>query len=122
MHQVPQTSASQIDVSEFITDLDGGQFDRMLSAALGKVAAGVVDNDRQGDVDVKFKIARIPGTSQVTVSHTLKYTRPTADGKAAEEATRKTVMHVGKFGVMTLMPQNQTQMFTDAKDGAKQLS
>ena len=42
MHQVPNTSAAQTNVSEFITDLDGGQFDRMLSVALGEVAAGAV--------------------------------------------------------------------------------
>ena len=107
MHQVPNTSAAQTDVSEFITDLDGGQFDRMLSVALGEVAAGVVDNDKVGKVAVKFNIKRIPGTSQVTVEHTLKFQRPTSDGKRGEEATRKTVMHVGKNGVMSLMPANQ---------------
>lgn len=107
MHQVPNTSAAQTDVSEFITDLDGGQFDRMLSVALGEVAAGVVDYDKVGEVTVKLHLSRIPGTHQVTVAHTLKFQRPTADGKRSEEATRKTVMHVGKNGVMSLMPANQ---------------
>lgn len=107
MHAVPETSAAQTDVSAFITDLDGGQFDRMLSVALGQVAAGVVDNDKVGEVAVKFHIERIPGTHQVTVKHTLKFTKPTMDGKASEEATRKTVMHVGKNGVMSLVPQSQ---------------
>lgn len=107
MHPVPNTSAAQTDVSAFITDLDGGQFDRMLSVALGQVAAGVVDNDKVGEIAVKFHLERIPGTHQVTVKHTLKFTRPTSDGKAGEEATRKTVMHVGKNGVMSLMPLNQ---------------
>ena len=107
MHQVPNTSAAQTDVSAFITDLDGGQFDRMLSVALGQVAAGVVDNDKMGEIAVKVHLERIPGTHQVTVKHTLKFTRPTSDGKAGEEATRKTVMHVGKNGVMSLMPLNQ---------------
>lgn len=37
----------------------------------------------------------------------LKFTKPTMDGKASEEATRKTVMHVGKNGVMSLVPQSQ---------------
>lgn len=107
MHPVPNTSAAQTDVSEFITDLDGGQFDRMLSVALGEVAAGVVDYDKVGEINVKLHLARIPGTRQVTVAHTLKFQRPTADGKRSEEATRKTVMHVGKNGVMSLMPANQ---------------
>ena len=107
MHQVPNTSAAQTDVSEFITYLDGGQFDRMLSVALGEVAAGVVDYDKVGEVTVKLNLSRIPGTHQVTVANTLKFQRHTADGKRSEEATRKTVMHVGKNGVMSLMPANQ---------------
>ncbi|MDR0212527.1 MAG: hypothetical protein LBJ15_00810 [Comamonas sp.] len=107
MHQVPNTSAAQTDVSAFITDLDGGQFDRMLSIALGQVAAGAVDNNKVGEVDIKLKLKRIPGTHQVTVEHHLKFIKPTADGKSSEEATRKTVMHVGKNGVMSLTPPNQ---------------
>lgn len=108
MHKVPNTSAAQTDVSAFITDLDGGQFDRMLSVALGQVAAGVVDNNKVGEVAVKFTIERIPGTHQVNVKHQLKFVKPTMDGKASEEATRKTVMHVGKNGVMSLIPETQT--------------
>lgn len=110
MHAVPNTSAAQTDVSAFITDLDGGQFDRMLSVALGQVAAGVVDNNKVGEVAVKFTIERIPGTHQVNVKHSLKFSKPTADGKAGEEATRKTVMHVGKNGVMSLVPLNQMNL------------
>lgn len=75
MHAVPNTSAAQTDVSAFITDLDGGQFDRMLSVALGQVAAGVVDNNKVGEVAVKFTIERIPGTHQVNVKHSLKFSK-----------------------------------------------
>ena len=111
MHAAPDTTTAVTDVSEFITDMDGGQFDRMLSAALSQVAAGVVDNNKMGEVNIKLAFERIPGTTQVTVKHTLKFTKPTADGKAGEEATRKTVMHVGKFGKLSLMPPNQMAMF-----------
>ncbi len=107
MHQVPNTSAAQTNVSEFITDLDGDQFDRMLSIALGESAAATVDHDKVSEVHAKFVIERVAGSHQVTVKHTLKFQRPTADGKRSEEATRKTVMHVGKNGVMSLMPLNQ---------------
>ncbi|MEG0921321.1 MAG: hypothetical protein RSD57_13555 [Comamonas sp.] len=109
-----ETTAAATDVSEFITDLDGGQFERMLSIAISQVAAGVVDNKRVGEVSVKFHIDHIPGTSQVNLKHTLKFARPTADGKAGEEATRTTVLHVGKFGKLTLMPENQLKMFGNA--------
>ena len=108
MHQVPNTSAAQTDVSEFITDLDGGRFDSMLSIALGESAAAAVDHNKVAEVNIKLHLKRIPGTHQVTVKSTLKYARPTAAGKRSEEAACDTVMHVGKNGVMSLIPQNQT--------------
>lgn len=106
-----ETSAAATDVAALIGDLDGGQFERMLSIAVSQVAAGVVDNKRVGEVSIKLHIEHIPGTSQVNLKHTLKFARPTADGKAGEEATRTTVLHVGKYGKLTLTPENQLKMF-----------
>ena len=102
-----QSAAAATDVTEFLSDLDAGIFERKLSVALSQAAAAVTDHDKVGEVTVKLNLSRIPGTHQVTVAHTLKFQRPTADGKRSEEATRKTVMHVGKNGVMSLMPANQ---------------
>ena len=111
-HQPNHSSTSAAtDVSEFILDLDGGQFERMLSIALSQVAAGAVDNKKVGKVSLEFEVKPITGTHQVHVTHTLKFTRPTADGKASEEVTRKTALHVGKFGRLTLAPENQMAMF-----------
>ena len=100
------TSAAT-DVSEFITDLDGGMFDRKLSVALSEVAAKVVDTDKAGEVQLKFSFKRIPGTMQVHVAHTLKYVKPTEDGKLTEEESRTTALHVGKYGKLTLAPESQ---------------
>lgn len=96
----PDSAAT--DVGEFISDLDGGMFDRMLSMALSQVAAAVVDNEKAGEVNIKLSFKRIPGTGQVRCEHTLKFVRPTADGKTAEDATRSTVLHVGRFGALSL--------------------
>lgn len=106
MTQTSSTSAAT-DVGEFITDLDGGVFDRKLSVALSQVAAAAVDHDRAGEVSIKFSFKKIPGTTQVHCEHQLKFTRPTADGKAGEEEKRTTALHVGKFGRLTLAPENQ---------------
>lgn len=95
------------DVGQFITDLDGGVFDHKLSVAISAVAAATVDNDREGEVSIKLKFKRIPGTSQVHCEHTLKFTRPTLDGKASEEEKRTTPLHVGKFGKLSIAPENQ---------------
>lgn len=112
----PQTSQATTDVADFITDLDGGVFDRKLSIALSQVAAAVVDNGRTGEVNVKLSFSRIEGTSQVACTHLLKFTKPTMDGKSGEEEKRVTVFHVGKFGRITLAPENQLS-FLDRQTG-----
>ena len=102
MHIVnrPQTAAT--DTGEFITDLDGGFFEIKLSAALSKVAAAVVDKERKGAVTVTFDFEHLTGTHQVRCQHTLKFHHPTQDGKAGEEESRATVLHVGRGGALSL--------------------
>lgn len=114
MAEVSQTTSAATDVPEFLSDLDGGIFERKLSIAMSQVAAAVVDNDRAGSVSIAFGIKRIPGTSQVHVEHTLKFTKPTADGEAGEKESRTTPMFVGKFGKLTIAPENQMP-FLDKK-------
>ena len=52
--------------------------------------------------------------------HQIKYARPTEKGKAMEEATTSTPLHVGVGGVLSLFPMTQTQdMFQrDAADAS----
>jgi len=102
MTEVPQTSAATTDVAEFISDLDGGQFERKLSIALSQVAAAAVDHGKAGEVKITMKFKRIQGTTQVIVDHELKFTKPTMSGKAGEEEKRATVLHVGKLGALSL--------------------
>lgn len=93
------------DVGEFLTDLDGGQFERALSIALSRVASHTVDNVKPGEVSIKFKVVPIKGTFQVDVQTELKFTHPTMSGKAMEMANSASVLHVGKFGRLTLAQQ-----------------
>jgi len=111
----PETTAAATDVAEFITDLDGGTFDRSLSMALSQVAAAAVDNKREGKVSIEFKFKQIPGTTQVHCAHTIKFSRPTMDGEASEKVSRTTALHVGKYGKLTLAPENQMSFLQ--KDG-----
>ncbi len=112
-----KSASAATDVPEFITDLDGGVFDHKLSVALSQVASAVVDNDRTGEVLVKFSFKRIPGTKQVHCTHQLKFTRPTMDGTASEVEKRTTALHVGKFGKLSLSPETQIS-FLDRTTGA----
>jgi hypothetical protein len=95
-------ASAATDVGEFITDLDGGMFDRLLSIALSETAAAVVDHEKAGEVVVKFKMAKIAGTSQVRIGHSLKFIKPTSMGKSIEETDSATVLHVGEFGALSL--------------------
>jgi len=110
----PESAAT--DIAEFFAELDGGNFDTKLSVALSQVAAAAMDNEKTGEVSIKFEFKRIPGTAQIHCSHTLKFVRPTLDGKAGEEEKRTTPMHVGKYGKLTFAPPNQ-MAFLDKKTG-----
>ena len=62
-----QASAAVTDVGEFIAELDGGVFERQLSAALSLSAAACVDNQKQSEVTIKLVMKPITGTHQVHV-------------------------------------------------------
>lgn len=95
-------ASAATDVPEFISDLDGGMFERMLSQALSETAASVVDHAKTGEVTVKFKLEKIAGTHQVRLQHDMKFIKPTSMGKSSEETGGATVLHVGKFGALSL--------------------
>lgn len=107
----PETTAAATDVPDFLSDLDGGVFERKFSIALSQVAAAAVDNDRSGEVNIKFTFKKIPGTTQVHCEHVLKFSKPTLSGKAGEEEKRTTALHVGKYGKLSLAPENQLGLF-----------
>ena len=120
--QAAQTQRAALDndsgtnVPEFLSDLDGGVLERKLSLALSQVAAASVDNERVGTVSLEFSFKRIPGTTQVHCEHRLKFSRPTLNGKAGEEEKRTTALHVGKYGRLSLAPENQLS-FLDKQTG-----
>lgn len=104
----PQPPEGATNIEAFFQDLDGGQFGRKLGLALSRVAAAVVDNDREGKVKLEFAIKRIEGSHQVHIAHTLVFERPTEAGTAGEKEKRVTMFHVGKYGRLSLVPESQT--------------
>lgn len=107
----PQASHSSnsaaTNVSEFLAELDGGSFERMLSIAMSESAAAAVDHQKKAVVTLQLSFEPIKGTHQVHVEHKLSFSRPTLEGKRSEEATRGTPMHVGKYGALSISPPNQ---------------
>ncbi|MFN7162984.1 MAG: hypothetical protein ACK5VJ_00465 [Pseudomonadota bacterium] len=110
----PISQSAATDVPELIQELDGGNFERMLSIALSQSAAAAVDNSKVAEVTVKFKLKPIGGTHQVHCEHELVFKKPTANGKTSEQATQTTTLHVGKFGRLSLIPESQSVLFDKA--------
>ncbi|EIL99119.1 hypothetical protein [Rhodanobacter thiooxydans] len=106
------------DITALFNDLDAGVFVERLSAALRDTALGVVTTGKKGKVTITLDIERQGDSSQVLCKHQIKYARPTAKGKAMEEATTSTPLHVGVGGVLSLFPETQTELFTAGADAA----
>lgn len=101
------SNSAATDVGDFLAELDGGHFERMLSIALSESAAAAVDHAKKAVVTLQLSIEPIKGTHQVQIEHKLSFSRPTLEGKRSEEATRSTPMHVGKYGALSISPPNQ---------------
>lgn len=105
----PATAAT--DVAALLADLDGGQLEIALSAMLSQTAAAVCDHGtngtkvRTGKVTLEFTFEHIKGTHQVTANHRINFTKPTSMGKAMEETEGATVLHVGKYGALSITQQ-----------------
>ena len=110
-------SATVNDPNEVMGEFDGGQYLAMLARALGSVAAAVVDNERKGKITLELDFTRIKKTQQVSIKHSLKFSRPTMDGEASEKVARETVMHVGKYGKLTIMPESQMELLPKGPAG-----
>lgn len=101
------------DVTTLFNDLDAGVFVERLSAALRDTALGVVTTGKKGKVTITLDLERSGESSQVLCKHQIKFARPTSKGKASEEATTSTPLHVGVGGALSLFPESQTQLFED---------
>ena len=99
------------NVTTFMASLNQGKLQKQLGHILSDVAGAVIDHGRQGNVNIKLKIKQLGEGSQVTVEHTLDYKRPTSKGSRSEDNVTVTPMHVGSHGDLSLMPENQTEMF-----------
>jgi hypothetical protein len=105
----PNPPVAQTDVHEFLSELDGGNFETRLARALSTAAAAAFDHDAKAKVTVEFTLTRIPDTlAQVRVEHRLAYKRPTQLGSSAEDAKNATVMHIGFGGVLSILPPGVT--------------
>lgn len=105
------------DVNEFLSELGAGDFEVKMARIVCETACAVMENNREGEVILKFKMKPI-SSSQAKVVHTIEFKAPTANGQKTEKNTTDTVMYVGTKGKLSLFPEKQTQMF-DMKGSAR---
>lgn len=98
------------DFVDLIGELNAGVLLQQLNAALSDVALGTVlygDKGKSGEVTLKLKLSRIGESSQVSMKHSLSFSKPTTRGKASEEATTETPLYVHRGGKLAVMPEDQ---------------
>lgn len=105
------------DVPDFLGELDAGIFMNKIAAALNSTALGVLNNGGKGQVTLTFDLDRLSNSveeKRVAIKHKLKCVTPTPRGKVSEEDTTETPMYVGKGGKLTILQEDQGQLFTIA--------
>lgn len=101
-------------VPDFLGELDAGIFVNKIAAALNNTALGVLNNGGKGQVSITFDIDRLSNSveeKRVGIKHKLKFVTPTPRGKQSEEDTTETPMYVGKGGKLTILQEDQGQLF-----------
>lgn len=101
-------------VPDFLGELDAGIFVNKIAAALNNTALGVLNNGGKGQVVLTFDIDRLSNSveeKRVDIKHKLKFVTPTPRGKQSEEDTTETPMYVGKGGKLTILQEDQGQLF-----------
>lgn len=108
------------DVSQFITDLDGGQFEADLGKILTAVGIAVADHGKKGKITIDLNLSRIGQSNQVNIKHKISYQRPTSRGDQSEKSGGETALYVSATQGMTFFPSREGQGALVGKDGATQ--
>lgn len=102
-------------LNDTLDELDAGIFLAKAEEALKQVAMGVIATGKKGQVTITLDLDQINDSSSVMVKHTLKYNRPTKNGKTTEENTTSTPMYSDPLGYLTISPQTQDDLFAADK-------
>lgn len=95
-----------------LPDLDAGILEQKLSRAIREVALACTEHrEKKGKVVLELNIDALGDSNQVVCAHRLAYKRPTKRGFRQEDDTTRTVLHVGRGGRLTIIPDTQTDMF-----------
>ncbi|HBR1419131.1 TPA: hypothetical protein L9L58_004349 [Klebsiella quasipneumoniae subsp. similipneumoniae] len=103
------------NVPDFLGELDAGVFINKIAGALNTAELGVLNNGSKGKVVLTFDIDRMGNSieeKRVMIKHKLQYITPTPRGKVSEEDTTETPMFVNRGGKLTILQEDQGNLFT----------
>ena len=103
------------NVPDFLGELDAGVFINKIAGALNTAALGVLNNGSKGKVVLTFDIDRMGNSieeKRVMIKHKLQYITPTPRGKVSEEDTTETPMFVNRGDKLTILQEDQGNLFT----------
>jgi hypothetical protein len=103
-------------LDDTVQELDAGLFVQKSLEALRLSALSAIQHRKKSTVTMVLELEPIGDSASVTVKHTLKYSKPTRNGKASEENTTTTPMYVGKEGFLTVSPELQDDLFKAGKN------
>lgn len=102
------------NIAELLGDMNGGTVAQVMEIALSDAALGVLAAGKKTKANVSLDIAliRIGESQQVTAVAKLKYKIPTMRGDRSETYAIDTPLYVGRDGKLTVLPENQIDIFT----------
>jgi hypothetical protein len=107
----------QDQLYDLFGELDAGVFIQKVTRGLADVALGAVTTSKAGKVVLTFDIKQIGSSNQVNIHHSIKFIKPTPNGRVTEENKTETPVYVGTGGTLSILPDKQEKMFN--KDGSR---
>lgn len=98
-------------LDDTLQEFDAGLFVNKVTEALKMAALGTINHGKKGAVTLIIDLEQIGDSDSVQVKHTLKYVKPTKNGKVVEENATSTPMYVNKDGFLTISPELQADLF-----------
>lgn len=114
------SNTTPFDASTAMEEMDAGCFLDYVGRSIQDTAKAVVGqedaNKKKGKVVITLEFDKITNSQQVNVSHDIKFDYPTETGRRAENHKRSTPMYVYVNGGISVLPENQTDMFMRRKN------
>lgn len=100
-------------IGEILENLNAGTFAAGVEHAMAEVALATVTTGKKGKVVLTFDFKQIAQSSQVNITHSLKFNKPKVRGSVVEDTVNETPMHVEVGGKLSMYPEKSGDFFKD---------